>query len=266
MEPTDLYKLLEEQYFGPNMHEREEIELLPDLLKGVHSFVDVGASLGPYSFFANKILTGGTIFCIEADPIRFHRLKELSEQWEKTSDNKIKVLHAAAADKEGKMDFYLTDASISGGLFKHHVPDPVLSKSLNWTKTEVAVVTLDGLFRDADPDLVKIDVEGAEYRVLLGAREILQRGKSRFLVEVHPWGDEPIKKTPADVFNLFAQFGYDFSRTHRHWHFQKSKQPFKRFLKNRLIVFIMNNQGLKSALKRLVLAFGKFRKHKPGDI
>jgi len=262
MEAAELYTILEAQYFGPNMHEREEMELFPGLLKGVHSFVDVGASLGPYSFVANKILKAGAIVCIEADPVRFHRLKELSEEWERSSDNKINVLHAAAADKAGMMDFYCTDTSISGGLFKHHVPNPALRKSLNWTKTEVAVVTLDCLFKDDHPDLVKIDVEGAEYRVLLGAREILRRGKSRFLVEVHPWGDEPINKTPADVFNLFAQFGYDFSRTHRHWHFQKSKPSLRTFLKNRLIVFIMNNEGLKSVLKRLVLAFGKLRKHK----
>jgi FkbM family methyltransferase len=264
MEPAELYRALEEQYFGPNMHEREEIELLPGLLKGVKCFVDVGASLGPYSYATSKVLKGGKIFCIEADPVRVRRLRELGAEWEKASGNKIQVIHAAAADKAGKMDFFLTDANISGALFKHHVPDQELSSSLNWSKTEVDVVTLDELFGDSDPDLIKIDVEGAEFRVLMGARGILGRGKSRFLVEVHPWGDEPLKKTPADVFNLFAGFGYDFKRTHRHWHFQKTNQPLKRYVRNRAIVFILNHQSLKQPLKRLALAVAKRRKRKPG--
>src|SRR5580698_6276047 len=108
MEAAELCRVLEDQYFGPNMHEREEIELLPGLLEGVQVFVDVGASLGPYSFHTSKLITGG------------------------------------------KMDFYLTDANISGALFKHFVPDAELSASLNWRKTEVPVVTLDELFPAAD--------------------------------------------------------------------------------------------------------------------
>jgi FkbM family methyltransferase len=266
MEDAELCRRLEEQYFGPDMHEREEIELLPNLLKGVKSFVDVGASLGPYSYHTSKVITGGKIYCIEADPVRVRRLKELSDEWAKTTGNTFEIIQAAAADKPGKMDFYLTDANISGALFKHFVPDPELRASLNWRKTEVQVVTLDELFKSGDPDLIKIDVEGAEYRVLQGARGILQRGKSRFLVEVHPWGDEPIKKKPADVFNLFAGFGYDFKRTHRHWHFFKTNQPLKRYLKNRAVVFIMNNESIKKPLKKMILkASGMRRRKKQGS-
>jgi FkbM family methyltransferase len=253
MEAAELYKMLEDQYFGPNMHERKEIELLPGLLEGVKVFVDVGASLGPYSYYASKVIRGGKITAIEADPVRVKRLRELTEEWEKATGNQFKVVHAAAADKPGKMDFYLTDACISGALFKHHVPDKDLSDSLNWNKTEVDVTTLDDLFKNQDPDLIKIDVEGAEYRVLLGAREILKRGKSRFLVEVHPWGDEPLKKKPADVFNLFREYGYDFKRTHRHWHFRKSGNALTRYVKNRIVVFIYGQEWLKQMLKKIVL-------------
>ncbi len=260
MEAHDLYKMLEERYFGQNMHERDEIERLPELLRNVVVFVDVGASLGQYSFFANKILKNGKIFCIEADPIRFQRLKELSSQWERSSTNEINVIHAAAAEKDGKMDFLTTNGNISGGLFAHPVLDPDIRTSLQWTKTEVDCISLDRVFKDLRPDFVKIDVEGSEYTVLLGAREILKQGKCRFLVEVHPWGDQSAKKLPADIFRLFAQFGYDFKRTQRHWLFEKSNQPLKRFLKHRLIVIVMENAWLKSALKKCVLGFTSLRR------
>lgn len=257
MQPQELCRLLEEQYFGENMHERDEIELLPSFLDGVRTFVDVGASLGQYAYFAGRTIKGGHIVCIEADPVRVERLRELAATWEKDSGNRYEVIHAAAADQPGRMEFHLTDQNISGALFEHHVPDPLQRARIKWSKTEVDVVTLDRVFADGDPDFVKIDVEGAEYRVLLGAAGILSRGNCRFLVEIHPWGDQPIGKLPADVFNLFASHGYDFQRTHRHWLFSKSGNPLTRYLKNRFVVFVFRNEGLKEFIKKLILKFGK---------
>jgi FkbM family methyltransferase len=183
MQLSELYTTLEEQYFGENMHEKEEIECLPELLKGVSVFVDVGSSLGQYSFFANRILKNGRIFCIEADSIRVQRLKELASEWEKLSNNKITVIHAAAAETNGKVTFFRTDANVSGGIFVH---DSGARGSIQWKECEVDSITLDSLCKDLEPDLIKIDVEGTEYRVLQGACGILARGKCRFFVEVHP--------------------------------------------------------------------------------
>ena len=257
METTEIYKTLEAQYFGPNMDERDEIELLPSLLRGSTTFVDVGASLGQYAHFAGKLIKGGRIVAVEADPLRYARLKELAAEWENASDgNRYEVIHAAAADQPGRMDFYVTDQALSGALWRHHVPDEKLRNSLNWSKIEVDVVTLDQLFPNEDPGVIKIDVEGAEYRVILGALGLLKRGKTRFLVEVHPWGDEVIKKMPEDLFNLFADYGYDFSRTHRHWHFEKKGNALWRWMKNRAIVFVWKNLWLKEFLKKLILKFG----------
>ena len=257
METTEIYKTLEAQYFGPDMDERDEIELLPSLLRGSRIFVDVGASLGQYAHFAGKSIEGGRIVAVEADPMRFARLKELAAEWEKASaGNRYEVVHAAAADKPGRMDFFVTDQALSGALWPHHVPDEKLRNSLNWSKTSVDVVTLDQLFPNDDPGVVKIDVEGAEYRVIQGAIGLLKRGKTRFLVEVHPWGDEVLKKMPEDLFNLFAEYGYDFSRTHRHWHFEKKGTAVSRWVKNRAIVFVWKNTWLKDFLKKLILKFG----------
>jgi FkbM family methyltransferase len=263
METKALYEVLEQQYFGTNMQERIEIDQLPQILHNVRLFVDVGASIGQYTFFVNKALKDARIVSIEADPLRYQHLAEAAANWEKLSSNQIRVIHAAAADKPGRVEFYSTPENASGGLFVSFGGNPEFRGSPQWTKTEVDCVSLDSLFKDCKPDFVKIDVEGAEYRVLLGAREILKEGNCRFFVEVHPWGDEVLKKTPADVFRLFAAFDYDFKRVHRHWLFEKSNQPVKRFIKNKLIVFIMNNQQLKQALKKVVLAFSGHASRKP---
>jgi FkbM family methyltransferase len=261
VQPNELYAVLEEQYFGANMHEKDEIERLPELLKDVSVFVDVGASLGQYSFFANRILKNGHIYCIEADSVRVQRLAELASEWEKLSTNKITVIHAAAAATDGKVAFFRTDANVSGGVVAHNTGVPT---SIQWTKCEVDSLTLDGLCKDLEPDLIKIDVEGSEYSVLQGASRILARGKCRFFVEVHPWGDESAKKSAADVFRLFARFGYDFKRTHRHWLFERSNEGFKRFVKARFIVLAMENAWLRSAAKSCTLRLQGLKRHHAG--
>jgi len=245
LQTQELYAALEEQYFGDKMHERDEIDALPHLLEGVSIFVDVGASLGQYTFFANQILKNSTIYCIEPDPIRVRRLRELTLKWEEASSNKIVVIQAAAAETAGQVEFFRTDSNISGGLFMHQPSD----HQLDWAMINVDSVSLDSLFRDLNPDLIKIDVEGAEYRVLAGARDILRAGHCQFLVEVHPWGDKSLNKTPSDIFKFFDMFGYDFKRTHRHWLFRKSGSRIARFVKRNLILLILQNSWLKVAAK-----------------
>ena len=251
---VDAYKFLETKYFGEEMQERDEIKRLPQLLKNVTVFVDVGASFGQYTYFANTILKSAKLFCIEADPMRVPRLKELASEWEKTSSNQISVVHAAVAERNGKVDFFTTNSNISGGLFANPVDERGLPAPICRTKVEVDCVSLDAVLKDSRPDFVKIDVEGAEYSVLLGAQGILREGKCRFFIEVHPWGDERARKKPADVFRLLAQFGYDFRRVHRHWLFEKSGGPVKRYIKNKTIVFIMEHLWLKAMLKKCILA------------
>jgi FkbM family methyltransferase len=254
MNTDELYTELERQYFSEEMQEKDEIELLPKILQGVKTFVDVGASLGQYAYFSGKIIKGGRIVCVEADPVRYERLNQMAHEWQKTSENTYEVINAAASDKEGRTTFFVTDESLCGGLFKYWVPDdPALIGKVNWREVEIACVTLDSMFPDGNADLIKIDVEGAEYRVIEGAANLLTKGHSRFLVEIHPWGDSEYSKTPSDVFRIFHQYGYDFSRTHRHWLFQKTNQKFIPWIKFRLITVVMNNTWIKDALKRIVL-------------
>ncbi|MHC4911736.1 MAG: FkbM family methyltransferase, partial [Planctomycetota bacterium] len=199
-----IYEGLNKCYFSKQCHEKEVIDHLPELLDGVKVFVDIGASLGQYTLHANRYMQGGEIFAIEADPLRFEELERNCLKWQLSSSNKLSALLAAVCDKGGQETFYVTNSGKSGGLFKRDVGD----ESANWSQTEVDCVTLDGLFKDKSPDLVKIDVEGAELRVLKGAARILKEGKTKFLVEVHGGVDPEGQKEPVEVFRFMQSFGY----------------------------------------------------------
>ena len=65
---------LERVYFTDDCHEKEVIDNLK-ILDSVQVFVDVGASLGQYSYYVNKKIRNGQIYAIEADPLRVEQLE-----------------------------------------------------------------------------------------------------------------------------------------------------------------------------------------------
>jgi FkbM family methyltransferase len=213
MKKKQVYDILNKAYFSEEMHERETIEHLPHLLQGATLFVDIGASLGQYTYYANEHMQGGTIVAIEPDPIRFEELQENCQEWELQSNNRLLALNCAVSNVDGQITFYTTDSNVSGGLFPHEVTRAALEDSgmgtVQWRAITVDCATLDTLFKDQSPDLAKIDVEGAELRVLHGATRILKEGKTRFLVELHGnWTDPHGQKDANEVAELMASCGY----------------------------------------------------------
>ena len=145
-------------------------------------------------------MNNGKIYAIEADPLRFERLDKLCKEWEKSSTNKIFPIHAAAAESNTKVKFFITNSDRSGGFFPYSSP----GKGHNWTEISVESTTLDNLFEDLDPDLIKVDVEGGEYRVLQGAKEILNRRKCKFLIEIHPGEIRQLIKKLV-IFSIYSR-------------------------------------------------------------
>ena len=84
-------------------------------------------------------------------------------------------------DKE--VDFYTIGHGAAGSIYKSHAET---AASLN-SFIKVKTVTLDFLssYFELIPDFIKIDVEGAEFQVLEGAKETVLKSKCKILVEMH---------------------------------------------------------------------------------
>jgi FkbM family methyltransferase len=213
MRKEKVYEILNEAYFGEQRHEKEVLDRLSVMLRGASVFVDIGASLGQYTFFANKVMKKGRIIAVEPDPIRFEELARNCDKWRSLSDNELTGVNAAVSDKDGKIRFYTTQTNVSGGLFVHEVKSAALKapeiEALRWEEILVESCKLDTLLAGVIPDVVKIDVEGAELRVLRGAKNLLTVGKTKFLVELHEgWTDPEGQKDLSEVHRLMASFGY----------------------------------------------------------
>jgi FkbM family methyltransferase len=238
----------------PYLRERSELSRLPRLLENVRSFVDVGASCGPYTWVAHYVLQGCDIHCVEANPaFAGHIEKEWAGVMEngESRGNRLHVVQRPVSNSETDMLFQV---------------DPVYPfhsfligmKDNEKTETKPDVLTLrtvmlDGLFADKPaPDLIKIDIEGAEWRALDGSRAILKKRGTRFLMEIHPWGDSSLGKRPSDIFSFFREQNYRVERINTHWHFVPKSPSIINRIMSKAYGFVLDHPGIKLFLKRLL--------------
>lgn len=176
---------------------------------------DIGANVGLFTFLAaTRAGPQGHVLAVEPDTW----LCELLRRSARVNAGRIApvdVLSAAASDAVGILMFHIArrarsanhldgiDNGVAGG-----------TRELQW----VVTVTLDCLldhFRA--PDLVKIDVEGAEVRVLAGSERLLSGPRPTILCEVREENCDAV----AAIFSRAAYVVFDGSC-------QAERRPLKR--------------------------------------
>jgi len=169
------------------------------LLKPGDVFMDVGANCGFYSLLAVHLVGPvGGVHAFEPTPAVFALLERNA-----LSKQQIKVSQAAVAEKEGKA---------------HLLVDPVFtvvnslvsSPGRKGSAVEVQTLTLDAYCRSASviPTFIKIDVEGAEERVIEGARGILAQHEPIVSLEILAENNQAHLRAAV----LLAEMGYSSHR------------------------------------------------------
>jgi FkbM family methyltransferase len=153
-----------------NTYEVLELELLELLLQPGMTVVDVGANVGIHtSIAARSVAPHGTVYGFEPVPENFEILVQNLSRNELTN---VVLEPSAVGNEVGRSTIYLEDHSIgTHSLLRGGNSNP--SQTLS-----VPVTTLDSYFAAAMPeivDLLKIDVEGYEPNVLMGAVTLLER-------------------------------------------------------------------------------------------
>lgn len=161
---------------------------------------DVGANVGAFAFAAaRRAGTAGRVLCVEADPWLASLLRR-SARLEDNRPYRVEVLSAAAAGAAGVASFL-----IAGRGRASNALESVEGRTQMGAPRErllVPVVTLDGLLDVVPPpDLLKIDVEGAEVMVLSGASRLLTEVRPRIYIEVG--GEEA-----PEVTRILHEAGY----------------------------------------------------------
>lgn len=155
-------------YFFGNYDERHEIAMLRKLLVPGDVFWDIGANIGFYSLTASSLVgPRGLVVAFEPGPQSWGALMANIHLNHRTNIYPFKM---AVTDDYGWVTLYSRPEIADGGASIIPPPDPSCHSDL------CPAVNLDGFGRDfggAPPTFIKIDVEGAEDRVLAGSRHLL---------------------------------------------------------------------------------------------
>ena len=184
-------------------HEPLTTHLMIKELKQNMVCVDLGSNIGYYAVIESNIIgESGKIFAIEPSPVNFPILKLNLENQKK---NNFLAYNIAIGDKNEDMEF-------------------IISAKSNWSKIrmnnekinpedkiiKIPVKTLDSFVQENDIekiDILRMDVEGFEYNIIVGANNVLEKYKPKIFVEIHKMylGKEKTCK----IFNDLKNKGYE---------------------------------------------------------
>ena len=157
---------------------------------------DIGANVGVFSFAAAG--RGAHVLSVEADPYMASLLLRSKQLNPALS---VDVLTAAVSDRVGLAALHIASggraSNALAGFSGLHTP---FGRVL--TEVQVPTIPLDKLLHDfGSPDVVKIDIEGAEMLALAGADRLLREIRPVIIVEISG-------EVAADATALFARHGY----------------------------------------------------------
>jgi len=204
-----LRDMISRQVFFAGCFAAQEIAFLRGVLKPGMSFVDVGANWGLFSLVASHLVgSSGRVIALEPDPRLVAKLRFNLQQNRLTQ---VEVLDVAAAESDGECTLAGRDPEITSWAASRLV-DAGDAGAGDEPSFRVRMRRLDDLLDRAGLDqvsLVKIDVEGAEDRVLAGMEAGLQRQRyARIMLELHPALLSGRSRTVRQVTDMLTGKGY----------------------------------------------------------
>lgn len=169
------------------------------------TIVDIGANVGVYTLESSLVVgPNGRVLAIEAAP---SNAQELRRNIELNGMRNVSLLETAVGDSTGFATLALS-AGANLGMF-------TLGAVSGETGCRVEVRRLDDLLEEIGVDrvdLIKMDIEGSEYRALRGAEKTLARHKPTLLIELNEEALRRCQSSANDVKRLLRDAGY------RGWH------------------------------------------------
>lgn len=184
-------------YFG---FEDRGMQRLFSLCAEDATVVDVGANIGWTALrMAHRAVRGG-VFAFEPDP---YNAEQCLENISRNDLTNIELFSSGLGDTDTTVAMEVRTPSNRGG-------NRIAPQGVNASRL-VRITRMDNVsaLRNANKiDLIKIDVEGYELRVLKGAREILLKHKPVLFIELDDNNLRDQTDSPADLIRFLEDVGY----------------------------------------------------------
>lgn len=194
-------------FFG--IFEPYETSLFLEALTSDMTVVDIGANIGYYTILAaEKIGPAGHIIAFEPEPQNFSLLKK------NVTVNDVKnasLFQKAVSDRESKIKLYLAAENMGD----HRIYDPSGTREF----VEIEAIVLDDFLEShgLKPDIIKMDIQGAELKAFEGMRRTLAEAKTLTLfTEYWPSQIEEFGGDPRKFLEGLVELGFHLSVIDEH--------------------------------------------------
>jgi FkbM family methyltransferase len=194
-------------------YERLSRELFLERIRPGTVVVDGGAHIGLFTLLAApRAAPGGTVYAYEPDPYNFDALRI---NVARNRLHNVRLAKAALTDTPGELTFFVSSGTVASSLVRKsyvHDTQPV----------RVPATTIDAEIPRARARevVLKLDVEGAEERVLRGAAETLEAcTRGRVIAEQNLTALRDAGSSGEQLIALLRSFGFAaffFIDDHRH--------------------------------------------------
>ncbi len=154
-------------------YENEKQKIFAKYVRVGDTVYDIGAHTGYYSLLASMLVgQQGKVYAFEPLP---RNVQFLREHLRANLVNNVQIMPFAISNWSGVARFSNGNSSFQG----HLSPEGEI---------EVPVVSLDELWKKGElvsPQVIKIDVEGAEFSVLTGATRLIQSSRPIIFLATH---------------------------------------------------------------------------------
>jgi FkbM family methyltransferase len=158
--------------------------------------IDVGANIGFFTRrFAEWVRPGGIVIALEPEARNFASLNAVLSRHGLVN---VEPIEAVAAECSGSLRLQINS---------RHPADHRIAEE----GTEVRAITLDGMLEERgwpEVSFIKIDVQGAEERVLEGALETIRRFRPALYVEVDDAALRQMGSSSEQVLTRLQDAGY----------------------------------------------------------
>lgn len=172
-------------------------------LKAGQTFFDVGANVGFFSLLAARLVgPKGQVIAFEPVPANAASIRRNARLNKFTQ---IRVIEAAVGETPGAIELILTRHP-GGATIIQDTPSPDITG-----RARVPMVQLDDLIQRRElplPDVIKIDVEGAEPAVIRGLESTAHAHHPTLICELDDSTVEGVERKVAEVESLLRSWGY----------------------------------------------------------
>jgi len=159
--------------------------------------IDLGANIGYHTLKFSRIVGDtGKVYAFEPDPNNF---KLLEKNIKENNCKNVIAYQKAVCEKKGQVKLNIWKGNFGGNSIYN-------DKNIQEKKQVIVEsIVLDDYFVNEKVDFMKIDIEGAEFSALKGAKNILKNKNLKMIIEFNfPWLFR-IKEDPKKLLGLLEE-------------------------------------------------------------